>query len=666
MYDVSENISKPDLVILGPDALSQSLDFEWLIAVKDQFNVQQINTNPLALQNLPDSSLWVALFSEDDFSTKFDFLNQHKSQHKTLIVASENLTSEQITQMINNLEVFCFVENKNNMNRHIQEAALHHKQKELFFEKLGQVKKQNQKLELLNQNLENLVHERTKKEFVSSQQTESSLKDMQSLLSFIKLISFADTIEDLMNEVRVEYKKFHGIMPPVLLLTSQKNQIDFFYFQGKQFTQKVYLDHTKVDDIQSLSETDLRSHLSNIFGRPFGSISLFNLEFQSDELKPFVSKMIFEHSLSVKNKTDFLQSFDERWPIITRALENILLKESLQNSAKQWSKTFNQIKDPILIINANYQMTLSNSDLHRNKSEPCYKAFADSSGPCNGCPVQKTFESGEPQFSDIHIKGHFFKVHSYPIRLHEGTTVTHVINQYVDTTASMNLRSKVIQSEKMAAVGLLAGNIAHELNNPLTGIYSLSELLLDELDSSTNTFKDLFEVKEAAARCQRIIKDLLDFSSVGADSKTKKIDINEMVSKTLPLLKMAMRSLNSELILHPQPLWVECNPQLLQQVIFNLVNNACQAMGEGGKLTVLTAQANDNVEIIVRDTGSGIPEDIKAFIFDPFFTTKEEGKGTGLGLSMSQSVIERYGGSLRLNENYSDGTEFIINLPMVK
>ncbi len=636
----------------------------------EQFQIHQTRFSShsprLEISPQPGPAIWLLTIKNTDFALKLEFLNRHKNQQITFVIIPDQLNSEQISQLINQAQIFSFITHKDELNEGLMQAKQDLLLKESYFQKLKQVKKQNRQLEILNQNLENLVHERTKKEFVASQETEVSLKDMQSILSFIKLISFAGSIEDLMNEVRGEYKKFHAIMPPVLLLTAGQSEIKFFYFQGKQFTQKIHFNSHQQKDLRTLNEIDLRSHLSNIFGRPFGAITIFDLEFQSRELKPTTAKMIFEHSLSSQNKNDFYDYSQERWPIINRAVENILLKESLQESAKQWSKTFNQIKDPILILNENYQMTLSNNELHRNKKSTCFQAFAHGTAPCLGCPIKKTFESGEPQFSDIHIEGRFYKVHSYPIRLADGGDVTHVINQYTDTTASVNLRSRVIQSEKMAAVGLLAGNIAHELNNPLTGIYSLSALLLEDLDKNSNTFKDLTEVKDAAARCQRIIKDLLDFSSVGADSKTKKIDINEMVSKTLPLLKMAMRNLNSELILSEQPLWVECNPQLLQQVIFNLVNNACQAMGEGGKLTVITSESGSSVQIIVRDTGSGIPDDIKSFIFDPFFTTKEEGKGTGLGLSMSKSVIERYNGRLILNEKYKEGTEFLINLPAVK
>ena len=233
-------------------------------------------------------------------------------------------------------------------------------------------------------------------------------------------------------------------------------------------------------------------------------------------------------------------------------------------------------------------------------------------------------------------------------------------------TSTRGLQGKVIQGEKMAAVGLLAGNVAHELNNPLTGIHSLSDLLLQDLPAESNTAKDLAEVRDAAKRCQRIIRDLLEFTDMGDRKAYDLVDINELIRRTLPLLKMAMRNHNCKNQLEDKSILVKCNPQLFQQVIFNLVNNACQAMAEGGDLQVTTLSHGRKSYVIIKDNGPGIPEEFRQAIFDPFFTTKEKGKGTGLGLSMSRSVIERYGGQLTLNPSTDKGCEFIIELPLAE
>lgn len=603
----------------------------------------------------------------DSFKNGFACLDKIKglSQASAIIIIFKKLENVHIHKLVNQLGVFAVLSPRENLIEYVKKAIEDFKDKSTYFNNIKKIKLQNEKLESLNKNLEKVVHERTKKEFEANQMTVSSLKDIQGILKFIKAISRAETIEELMNEVRGDFKRFHGLMPPILIFLESSSLVRVFYFQGKQFTEKT---KTFTDDKQPFRKDDdnsLRGDLSNFFGRPFGAVSVTDLNFRPQELQSIVSKVVCEHSFNAKSLGDFDRYSSERWSIINMALENILLKEKTHEIAKQWSKTFNEMKDPIVILDQNYKKTLSNSSFHKKLEAEYGPLLSQGEGSPMNSSIHKTFLEGLSQIADIHLSGKIYRVHSYPIRLEREGKVSHVINQYVDMTQSIDLQSKVVQGEKMAAVGLLAGNIAHELNNPLTGIHSLSGLILDDLDKETNSYKDLVEVRDAAARCQRIIKDLLEFSSVGSDSTTGIVSINQIISKTLTLLKMAMRTHNCEIILAEEELKVECNPQLLQQVIFNIVNNACQAMEDGGKLRVESKTVDGKVQILISDTGPGIPSDVKKFIFDPFFTTKDEGEGTGLGLSMSLSVVERFGGTLTLSEEREVGSEFVISLPRV-
>jgi signal transduction histidine kinase len=220
----------------------------------------------------------------------------------------------------------------------------------------------------------------------------------------------------------------------------------------------------------------------------------------------------------------------------------------------------------------------------------------------------------------------------------------------------------MLQNEKMGAIGMLAGNIAHELNNPLTGLRSLSQVLLQEADQKTNLYSDLVEIEKAAARSQRIIKNLLDFSK-GEDQPAEDISVDEIVERTLPMLKSALRTHRLEVDLETLDKSVHVEPHLVQQVVFNLVNNACQAMKDSGRLAITSKFAQDKVYLEVEDTGPGIPEDIQRRIFEPFFTTKKEGHGTGLGLSMSKSIIEKFGGTIEVHNVEPHGARFVIVLP---
>ncbi len=591
---------------------------------------------------------------------------RQKFQSSSLVLISEVLELDRLSQILSRFKVFSVLTDLTNLKQVLVKGFEKFSEQKNYNETLLRVKKQNKNLEGLKLNLEDLVHERTKSEFEENKQMEATVKELQSLLRFIKSVSRLETIEELMALVRDEFKKLRGIMPPLLLLADNTRSVRVYYFQGKQLIGKRVNRSEDFSNLKQLDKNLLKKNLSNFLGRPFGQPSILDFKFNAEELHQFNAIMVFEESLGERQKGTFHQFSEERWPIINMALESLMLKESLQNIARQWARTFNEMEDPIIIVDQNFKMSLSNSDFHKNPEQHCYEAFAQRSTPCKDCPVQETFSKGVPKTSDIRVGSKIYRVHSYPIRLQGYDGASHVINQYVDVTQSIDLQSRVIQGEKMAAVGLLAGNIAHELNNPLTGIYSLSDLLLQDLKEESNLSKDLTEVKSAAKRCQRIIKDLLEFTEVGEDSRAKKIDVNDLLRKTLPLLKMAMRTLNSDIDLGETPLFVKMNPQLLQQVLFNLINNACQAMEDSGHLYVTAEKKGSWVEILIRDTGSGIPDEIADSIFDPFFTTKEEGQGTGLGLSMSKSVVERAGGMLELNRDLEVGTEFIVKLPVVQ
>jgi signal transduction histidine kinase len=193
--------------------------------------------------------------------------------------------------------------------------------------------------------------------------------------------------------------------------------------------------------------------------------------------------------------------------------------------------------------------------------------------------------------------------------------------------------------------------------------------LVEVADEGT-LIEDIREVEKAAGRCQKIIENLLDFSRGDTGDKRIAVSLNEIVRRTLPMLKTAVREHRSEIAFgeSEDPIWVE--PHLMQQVVFNLVNNACQAMNDPGTITVETETAFDAsgraVSVLhVKDTGVGIPPEIIESIFEPFFTTKERGQGTGLGLSMSRSVIEEFGGKIEVTSRAGHGAHFTVRLPLM-
>jgi len=224
----------------------------------------------------------------------------------------------------------------------------------------------------------------------------------------------------------------------------------------------------------------------------------------------------------------------------------------------------------------------------------------------------------------------------------------------------------ILRSEKLASIGRLAAGIAHEINNPLTGILTYSSLLLEEL-KGTPYEEDLKVITEETLRCRKIVRGLLDFAR---DYKPEKVSVNlnTLIEETLQILENHVSFQNIKIVknLDQNLPEVRIDADEFRSVINNLAVNAADAMPHGGQLTISTSYDSEAREVIIRvaDTGVGISEENLKRIFEPFFTTKEKGKGTGLGLAMAYGAIKRHNGRIDVKSKLGEGTEFIIRLPV--
>ena len=226
---------------------------------------------------------------------------------------------------------------------------------------------------------------------------------------------------------------------------------------------------------------------------------------------------------------------------------------------------------------------------------------------------------------------------------------------------------QINRSEKMASLGQLAAGVAHEINNPLTGVLLYTNLALERLDKAAPIRKYLETVLDDTERCRNIVKNLLAYSRQA--SPTKEIfQVNSLVSHSLDLIRDQELFLNITLVkeMSGDMMLIHADKNQLSQVFINLIMNAVDAMEKKGTLTFRTYRKKPakKVYIEVSDTGCAIPEEHLSKIFDPFFTTKETGKGTGLGLSTSYGIIKENGGQISIKETSSRGTTFLIELPL--
>lgn len=229
------------------------------------------------------------------------------------------------------------------------------------------------------------------------------------------------------------------------------------------------------------------------------------------------------------------------------------------------------------------------------------------------------------------------------------------------------MQKQLAQAEKLSALGEMISGIAHELNNPLTGVMGFSELLLSS-DAPEAITRSVEKIHRDATRCKKIVQNLLDFGR-SRDSVHEPVDLNELVEATLEIRTNQLKVDGIEVVmdLDPDLPKIVGDFHKLQQVILNLVNNAHQAMvddGPGGRLVLRTRASTGHVTVSCADSGPGIPQDSLQKIFDPFFTTKEIGKGTGLGLSLSYGIVQKHRGDIKVTSTVGQGTTFTVRLPI--
>jgi PAS domain S-box-containing protein len=236
-----------------------------------------------------------------------------------------------------------------------------------------------------------------------------------------------------------------------------------------------------------------------------------------------------------------------------------------------------------------------------------------------------------------------------------------------DVTARVRLEEQLQHSEKMASIGILAAGVAHEVNTPLTGISSYTQMLREQIKPEDLRYPLLEKIEKQTFRAAKIINNLLNFARSGS-AEFETLDLNKVVLDVLSLLEHQFEAsrikIRRELAENLPP--VRGNENRLQQVFFNLVLNARDAMPRGGWLTLVTRAEDDAVLVEVRDTGHGIKREHIKRIYDPFFTTKGIGRGTGLGLSVSYGIIQEHGGAIFVDSAPGQGTAFQVTLPAIQ
>ena len=360
------------------------------------------------------------------------------------------------------------------------------------------------------------------------------------------------------------------------------------------------------------------------------------------------------------------------------AIENARLFADVERARQEWESTFQAITDGVSIHDAQFHILRVNQALaERLGTTPenlvgkvCYELFHHSEAPLDCCPHAQVIRTGQPAEAEIEdpILGGIFRIACYPIRGEQGEIIgsVHVLQ---DITERKQLQERLLQTQKLSALGELISGVAHELNNPLTAVVGYAQLLEEER-IPPDMRADLRRIREQAQRAARIVQNLLDFARKRPPEKVY-TDLNSLLERTLDLRAYELRVNNIKVVtdLASGLPWTMVDPHQIQQVFLNIITNAQQAMSEAhgrGTLTVRTSVQDDVIRVEIADDGPGIPPEIMPRIFDPFFTTKEVGKGTGLGLSIAYGIVTEHGGQIWAESQPGQGARFIIELPVVR
>ena len=348
--------------------------------------------------------------------------------------------------------------------------------------------------------------------------------------------------------------------------------------------------------------------------------------------------------------------------LVNRDLEAKVEQRSraLVRAADEWRTCFDAIGDPLAILRHDGEVVRANTAFARHaevalKSLKGLRPAGGAYGELPGNEVPGTDEILATQ--EIQHGDRSWLVRSFPLA--EGGAVV----VWKDVTEEREVTRRLLQAEKMAAVGQLAGGVAHEINNPLGGILAFAQLMLQD-ERSESDRESLRLIQDAAVRAKRIVESLLRFSRRPRQDERGEVDLARLADDALFLMQSQIKGGQIEIVRQLEPARAVGNGNQIQQIIVNLLVNALQAIGGKGRISVTTGAGQPGrAQIVVSDDGPGVPPDIAGRIFEPFFTTKPEGQGTGLGLSICYRIAEEHGGSIHYESVPGGGAAFVVDIP---
>ncbi|MBX7231716.1 MAG: hypothetical protein K1X29_06485 [Bdellovibrionales bacterium] len=475
----------------------------------------------------------------------------------------------------------------------------------------------------------------------------------QKCSQFLYELSESKNMNDFVAIIHKEFQKFHR-MGEVFLISENKmlNENEMFYFQNTHLVKKIisvnWEQLEKFNPLDCINESDssVNTHLLN------GTQICFPLH-PSDSFLPEKGALIFRN----KWTQDQINSWETLWSSHFVALKNtynnLVMLRNLKHSQKIWSATFDQIKDPIVVVSNENTVLRTNTAFDETFSE-------------NNSVWQNAINNKKVIFFNHKI----FAIETMSVLLENKNFGRGTIYCFKNITQALSLEERWLQKRKIESLSFLFQGLKQNLLPLFSEIEQGVALGLHEPSLSKQTKNNLTEIYNSAQKSQQILQSLGTLIPNGADSFLQPTSITSAIEECLQLFKVSLMShqvLMTSEVEHPRTL---VDPILFNQVLFNIIKNAIQSMETKGTLSIHIQSTEWNKKpcwsLAIGDTGSGIsPEDLP-FVFMPFFTTKKNGQGTGLGLSLCQKVIEKFKGHMELKSELGKGTTVFIFLLLCK
>lgn len=443
--------------------------------------------------------------------------------------------------------------------------------------------------------------------------------------------------------------------------------------------------NSMMDDV-SRREEEKASYLNEIEARnrEFAELN-DSLRVKSEEIE-----VAYEETQS---QTEELHSVNEELRLLNEDLDhkNIELKKAnvtitveeaaLKKAKDKLRLIYDSIQEYVLLVDSDRKIMEANRHFIKSFKttetsvigREIYGVFGMET-PGRACPVKKSIDASMPVTQEMNTPdGKVLMWHSFPLidlaSARASVEPSMAVVYIQDITEQRLMSQRLTQSDKLSSLGELVSGVAHELNNPLTGIMCFSELLMED-DLPVDAVGKLRKINNASLRCKKIIDNLLTFARWKRPEK-KYDNVNNIIigSVDLRAYQLKVDNVELELDLDDDIPGTMLDENQIHQVFLNLINNGRDAImdtGRGGRIKITTRRRDDRLIIKFEDNGKGMSKDVARRIFDPFFTTKSVGSGTGLGLSISYGIINEHGGNISVISTPGAGATFIVELPIIE